>query len=138
MSLSADIAAYLPSARDLAESLMVDTITFTDDDGTLTMDPDTGVYSSTAGSTLYSGKCQVQMAAPSVAESTVGEQVVVVERVIVKIPWDADPVPPNSVGVITAAGHGSGSVVGNRYRVTGSHDKTFATATRLPCELVTT
>jgi hypothetical protein len=116
---------------------MTDTVVFTDDDGTLTFDPDTGEYTTTAGTVLYSGPCQVQVTDTIPRDATVGEQQIVVERIIVKIPWDAAEVPPNSVGTITAVGEGSGSVVGRRYRVIGTNAKTYNTARRLPCELVT-
>jgi hypothetical protein len=131
-------ASVANRGRTAAESLMVDTIVFTDDDGGTTFDPNTGTYTDTAGTVLYDGPCQVQVTGSSVSEAVVGEQQLVVERIIVKIPWDAPDVPVNSVGTITAAGPSSGSVVGRRYRVIGSHDKTFATATRLPVELVST
>ena len=116
---------------------MVDSILFAEP-GTETFDPDTGEYVTTPGATIYDGPCQVQVTGPTARDATVGEQEIVVERVIGKIPWDAVAIPVGSVGEITAVGDGSGSVVGNRYRVTGSHAKTYNTARRLPAELITT
>lgn len=125
--------------REAAEALMVDTVTFTDDDGSTTFDPTTGQYVTTAGTVLYTGRCQVQVAAPNPRDITVGDQEIVAEQVIVKVPVSAPAIPLGSVGVITAVADISDpSLVGRRYRVTGSHAKTYATARRLPCELITT
>lgn len=123
--------------RAAAEQGMVDTCTIRANDGDTTYDPATNAYVETAGTLLYTGPCQVQVTDTIPQSANVGDQSVVVERIIVKIPWDAVAIPVSSVVEITAAGASSGAVVGNRYRVTGSHDKTFATATRLPCESVT-
>lgn len=137
VSLLADIQAHLPDMRTAAEALMVDSITFAAP-GTEAFDSSTGTYTTTPGTTIYSGPCRVQVTDVIPRDATVGEQQIVVERTIIHIPWDAATIPPNSVGEITAAGTGSGATVGTRYRVTGSHDKSFATATRLPCERVQT
>lgn len=131
-------ATAVARGRAAAEQLMVDTIAFRANDGTTTYDPDTNEYVETEGTLLYSGPCQVQVSDTIPRDATVGEQQVVVERTIIKIPWDSVAIPVNAVGEITAVGDGSGSVVGNRYRVTGAHAKTYNTARRLPCELVTT
>ena len=136
MILAEAITAELPGLRAAAEALMVDAITFAAP-GAETFDPDTGEYVTTPGADLYAGPCQVQVTDAVARDVTAGEQEVVVERILVKIPWDAPQIPPGSVGTITAVGPGSGSVVGRRYRVTGTHAKTYATAQRLPCELVT-
>lgn len=129
-------SAAIEQGRAAAEQGMVDSILFAEP-GTESFDPDTGEYVTTPGATIYDGPCQVQVTDTIPRDATVGEQQVVVERVIVKIPWDSVAVPVGSVGEITAVGDGSGSVVGNRYRVTGSHAKTFNTARRLPCEVIT-
>lgn len=123
--------------RAAAEAGMVDTIEFRANDGAEEIDPETGDYVTTPGTLLYDGPCQVQVTDTMPRDANVGGQQIVVERTIIKVPWDAVDIPPNTVGTITAAGVGSGSTVGAAYRVTGTHDKTFATATRLPCERVT-
>lgn len=116
---------------------MVDTILFAEP-GTESFDPNTGTYVTTPGATIYDGPCQVQVTDTIPRDATVGETQIVVERIIVKIPWDAVAIPVNSVGEITAVSSVSGVVVGTRYKVDGSHDKTFQTASRYPCKLVTT
>ena len=136
MSVLADVLAHLPAMRAEAESLMVDTVTFAAP-GTETYDDTTGEYVTTPGATIYNGPCKVQVTDVIPRDATVGEQQVVVERTLIHIPWDAVEVPANSVGEITAVAAGSGSVLGRRYRVIGSHDKSYATATRIPCEVVT-
>lgn len=114
---------------------MVDTCTITAPGAGTTFDPNTGEYVTTPGATVYEGKCQVQVPSSIPQDVTAGDQLVVIERITVKIPWDADAVPLNSVVTITAVAGVSGADVGTRYRVTGNHDKTFQTATRLPCVL---
>ena len=117
---------------------MVDTCTIAGK-GSTTWNVGTNDYTETAGGAVYSGKCQVQVTdSITTSGETVGEQLVVTERVTIKIPVSADPVPINSVVTITAVDAASDSaLVGRRYRVTGSHAATFKTARRLPCELVT-
>jgi hypothetical protein len=129
-------ASVATRGRAAAESLMVDTCTIRANDGETTYDPVTNAYVETDGTLLYTGPCQVQVTDTIPRDANVGDQQVVVERIIVKIPWDAVAIPVNSVVEITAAGDFSGAAVGNRYRVIGSNDKTYATATRLPCELI--
>ena len=137
MTLLDAVKAELPAMRERAESLMVDTCTIAAP-GSETFDPDTGEYVTTPGASLYSGPCQVQVAGPSVGEAVVGEQQVALERIIVKIPVGSAATPPDSVVTITAVSDLSDpALVGRVFRVTGTHAKTFATARRLPCELVT-
>ena len=124
--------------REQAEALMVDSCTISGK-GSISWNTATNDYDDAAGGAVYSGPCQVQVTdSITTSGETVGEQLVVTERVTIKIPVSADPVPINSVVTITAVADVSDSaLVGRRYRVTGSHAKTFATSRRLPCELVT-
>lgn len=138
-SLFDDIAGELPAMRARAETLMVDTIKFTVGGGAGTFAPETGTYTPGAGTEVYSGKCQIQVGDAVPRDVSSGDRPLVVERITVKIPVGSAAVPVGAVGEITAVGGISDpSLVGLVYRVTGSHAKTFATATRLPCELVTT
>ena len=117
---------------------MTDTCTITSDDTTTTFDPNTGTYTETPGTTIYTGKCRVQVTdSVTTTGENVGEQLVITERVTISIPVSADPVPINSVVTITAVADISTVAVGAKYRVTGSHAATHKTARRLPCELVT-
>ena len=135
--LLADMSAHLPAMRAAAESLMVDTIRFAEP-GTETFDPNTGTYVTTPGATIYEGPCKVQVRSGSPRDVNVGEAEVVIDRLEIHVPYDAAYIPPSSVGEITAVGdHSDPSLVGNRYRVLGTHAATFKTARRLPVELVT-
>lgn len=130
--------AELADMRDATETLMVDAVTFTANDAEPTFDPNTGQYVEGTGTVLYAGACQVQ-AGGSPREAVVGEQEVVIDRITIKVPVDAADIPPDSVGEITAVGAISDpSLVGNRYRVIGTHAESITTARHLPCELVTT
>ena len=133
------VETAVADGRTFAESLMVDSILFAEP-GTESFNSTTGTYTTTPGATIYDGPCQVQVTdSVTVTTENVGEQLAVTERVTIKLPISADPVPIDSVGTITAVGTGSDSaLIGRQYRVTGSHAATFKTARRYPAELVTT
>ncbi len=138
MTITDDIAAALPRLRDAAESMMVDTCTITSEE-VRQWDADTNTYADSTSSSIYAGPCQVQLIdSITVTAEGAGEQQIVTERVVVKIPTSAPSVPIDSVLTITATGLTSDpALVGRRYRVAGSHAKTFATSRRLPCVQVT-
>lgn len=133
-----DVARELPRMRAEAEALMVDACSI-GANRSVTFDVDTETYVSTPGTAIYSGPCQVQMVDSIGTEGeTVGEQLVVTSKVVVKIPVSAPAIPVNFIVTITDTGEGSDpSLVGKDYKVSGVHAKTYATARRLPCELVT-
>jgi hypothetical protein len=137
MSLAQAVADNLPEFRRWANALMVDACTIVAPGGGTTFDPTTGQYVTSPGAIVYSGPCQVQVPSAIPQTAAAGEQLVVVERITVKIPWDAPTVPVNSVVTITASAEVSGVDIGARYRVTGNHSKTYQTSKRIPCDLVT-
>lgn len=137
VSVLADVLAHLPAMRAEAESLMVDSIRFAHP-GTETYDDTTGGYVTTPGTTIYAGPCKVQVRAASPADASVGDAELVIDRLEIHVPVSAVDIPPSSVGTITAVGAASDpSLVGNQYRVLGTHAASFKTARRLPVELVT-
>lgn len=129
------ISAELPALRREAEARMVDAVEFRSMGSTTWVDD---AYEETPGDLLYAGPCEVQITdTVTTTGENVGEQLLVTERVTIKVPVSVTAISVNAVGTITDVGPQSDpSLVGRQYRVTGSHAKTFATARRLPCELV--
>ena len=137
MSLGDDLAAALPVLRAEAESMMRDACTVSRaSDAPPVFNDETGLYEPATGSTVYSGRCQVQLVdvLPQVAVS--GEADVSSQRAIVKLPVDgSEGVKIGDVVVITAATLDA-DLLGRSYVVRGLHHKSFATARRLQCEEV--
>lgn len=137
MSLASDVAAALPLLRAEAEALMVDSCTITRDGGAPTFDPNTGTYTDPAGSTVYTGACQVQLSdGLSARSSEAGGTELITSRVTVKIPVSATGVRVGDVVTITAATLDP-DLVDHRYVIAAEHAKTFATARRLEVERYT-
>ncbi len=139
MTLGADIAETLPLLRAEAEGRMVDACTITAaGEGDTTFDPDTGTYTDAADTTVYTGKCEVQISDGLTAEqSEAGGTQIGVVRVTVKIPVSATAVHRGHVVTITAATNDP-TLVGQRFTVIGGHGKTYATSRRLQVERITT
>ena len=132
-----DLAAALPELRRQAESMMLDACTVTRGGGEPTWNDGTGTWDAPAASTVYEGKCRVQV--PNVAENEAdaGERAWTVQSALVNLPvTGSEGVEVGDTVTITAATF-DGSLVGRRYTVTADHSKTYATARRLRCEEVT-
>lgn len=122
------------AGRTAAERLMVDTCAITRSGGADTFDPDTGEYTTPAGTTIYAGACQVQLT-DSLNASTpdVGGEAATISRLVVKVPMSVEDVQVDDVVTITASLLDP-DLVGRRYRVASRFAKTFATARRLEVE----
>ena len=85
-------------------------------------------------STLYDGKCRVQInAVVGATTPEAGERVVVTQRIQVQVPMTVTGVQVDDRIDITAAAHDA-DLVGRAYRVRSEFAKTHATARRLECE----
>lgn len=134
MSLNDAVTAALPGLRAEAEALMVDTVRFTVPLSGGMFNPETGKYVWPHRRTIYWGRCQVQLPPAIPQNSSAGDQPLVVERVTIKIPVTAPEIPVGAIAKIVDVGDASDpGLIGTRFRVVGSHHKTFATARRLPC-----
>lgn len=123
--------------RTAAEARMVDACTITRPGGEDTFNPNTGAYTTPAGSTVYTGACEVQVSDGLNAQTTeAGGQVVTDQRVTVKVPVSVEGVTVDDVVTITASAHDP-NLVDKTYRVLGGFAKTFATSRRLQVEEVT-
>lgn len=94
--------------------------------GPSVVDPVTGVVSPSAVP-VYSGRCKVNTYQPYEEQRDVAGQTVVSQRYSLHVPVGAGPF---AVGDVV-------SVSGRRFRVGGTHAKTFQTAQRLLCDELT-
>lgn len=125
------------AGRELAARLMVDSCTITRPNTARTFNRGTGSY--TAGTTgpVYSGPCQIQIAALADAGTPDTEGGgATVQQILVKVPVDVTAYRVGDLVTVTAAILDD-TLVGRDFRVTAIHGKTFATARRLQCEEVT-
>ena len=132
-----DVAVALQELRAQAESLMVDTCIITAGGGTPTWDDANGQWNAPAATTVYEGKCRVQV--PNVAENEAdaGERAWTVQSALVNLPVSgSESVQVGHTVTITSASL-DGALSGRVYTVTADHSKSFATARRLRCEEVT-
>ena len=137
MSLVDDILSTLPFLRSEAEKRMVDACTITRPGGEDTFDPNTGTYTSPAGSTIYTGACEVQISdGLNARETEAGGTEVTVSRVTVKIPVTVEGVREGDVVTVTSSLLDP-DLVDQKFRVLAGFAKTFATCRRLQVEQVT-
>ncbi len=135
MSLSLAIAAELPTLRREAEALMVDSCTVTRAGvGPGTVNETTGAVTPPAPTTVYTGRCRVQVPQAVPSEQDAGGAPVAVQPTAVSLPVvGSEGVEVGDVVTITAATFDA-SLVGVTYVVRGLHRKTHATARRLRVE----
>lgn len=137
MSLVDDILSTLPVLRTEAEKRMVDACTITRSGGEDTFDPNTGDYTAPAGSSVYAGKCEVQVTdGLNAREAEVGGTEITATRVTVKVPISVEGVREGDVVTVTASLLDP-DLVGQQFQVLAGFAKTFATCRRLQVERVT-
>lgn len=128
------VAATL-AGRQLAESLMLDTCTVTAA-GTNVTDDMTGEVTNTT-TTVYSGKCKVQQAAPVGQRVDAGQVSTILVGLSVHLPIvGSENVGRGHIVTITSAVLDT-SLVGRTFEVHDLALKSFATARRLGCQEVT-
>lgn len=123
--MSALIAAQRGQAA--AEALMLDACTIEHPTGESTVG---GVVTTTYGPAYYTGRCQVQITAPTGAGSDVGEAYRIVSRRIVKLPMSVTGVLEGDRITITAAALDA-ELVGKVYTARDIEAKTYQTARRV-------
>lgn len=136
MSLAHDIAAALPLLREEAEARMVDTCAIVRPGGDPVFDDESGTYTTPAGSSVYSGRCEVQVSdGLNARQAEAGGAEITVTRVTVKVPVSVTGVQVGDVVTITAAVNDA-DLVDTEFQVVGLHAKTYATARRLQVERI--
>lgn len=109
---------------------MVDSCTITGPATSPVFNETTGLYTSTPGATIYSGKCKRQSINRFEQTANAGDHVFVESRLQLHLPVLAPLIPEGSIATITAAPHDPHSV-GIKLRVSGPGGKSFPTAQRL-------
>lgn len=127
------VAGTVSRGRTAAERLMVDACTITRG-GQASFDENTGVRTSGSASTVYAGKCRVQV--PNVAEQTptFGEMPITTQLAIVQVPVSVVGVRVEDTVTVTESQ--DPDLVDRTFRVVALLHKTHLTARRLRCEEV--
>lgn len=128
----------LDAGRAAAEARMVDSCTIKRKTGS-GINPTTGAREDTF-STVYSGKCEVQLRDSLGVEATAGDRELIVVRFVLKIPMaatspDGSTYQPavSDIATLTASSLDP-ALLGRNFRVRELFHKTFATARRLVVE----
>lgn len=123
------VAGILARGRVQAEALMTDACTITRVTGQTLNEVD-GTYNDTT-STVYTGKCRVQLRNMAVAALPLsGERQVVAQQLEVSVPIAAGEAQVGDKITVTASAHDP-QLVGRVYRVREEVRKSHATARRL-------
>ena len=131
-------ASVMAQGRVAAAALMVDSCVIVDGGNAPTFNTTTGVYSDTAGTTVYEGPCQVQVSDGLNARGAeAGGADLTISRVTVKVPISAEGIAVGNTVRITAA-ENDPELVDQQFTVIAGHTKTFATCRRLQVERLTT
>lgn len=120
------IQTALARGRAAAEALMVDTCTITRTIGESTVG---GVVTPTT-STIYSGKCRMQVRQETGAGQNVGEAFVVVQRLELQLPMSVPELREGDIVTMTAAALDP-QLAGKTYAVRDAVAKTHLTSRRV-------
>lgn len=134
------VDAYLAQFRADAEANMVDTCIITRAiPGNGEWNPETGQYDPLPPTTIYTGKCRIQIASVmgDASEFTAGEREGATQGSVVQLPVLASTeVAVNDVVKVTECVNDP-SLVDREFTIAGRHGKSQATARRLRMEEVT-
>lgn len=132
--LGARVAARLPRLQAEAESLMTSVCTITRGAGGMVYDPETGLETASAGTTVYVGRCRLLESSTQPQETDVAGSTVTISRPELHLPVGAPRVESGDDAQIT--GGTPAYLVGLQLRIVRDHLATFQTARHCPVELV--
>lgn len=119
-----------------AERLMTSECVIGDEVPGTVLNEETGEYDVEIVDPSYEGPCKIRFVSTVVSEVDAQSQLLVEQDAILSLPVDgSEQVRVQQVCRITANSLDAG-MVGKRFRVTGDHTQTFATARRFPVQLV--
>lgn len=124
------VTELITGGRVEAEALMVDACQISGPGTGPVFNEATGLYTSTPGPLLYSGKCKRQTTQRFEQTAASGDHLFMESRLILHLPVSAPQVPSGSAVLMTACPNDPHSV-GQQLVVAGPAGKTWATAQRL-------
>jgi len=131
------VGAYLDGFRTDAEGLMVDTCRITSPGGAPVFNNETGQYDQPEPVTVYEGPCKLKVANVATQNPDAGERQWTVQRTELHLPVaGSEGVRVAQTALMLTSQHDAASA-GRRFRVSGLHHETYATARRLEVEEVT-
>lgn len=113
---------------------MLDTCTIRRASGETTIDPDTGLPTTTY-TTIYTGRCKIQSEAVVTLTPKSGDHTYTVDRWMLHLPVSATGIQVGDEATITASALDAANV-GRVFHIQGLFRKSMATAQRLPVEEV--
>lgn len=138
--LGDDIAWALPELRAAAESQMRDTCSITRaGTGTGPFNESTGQYDKPARTTVYTGKCRLQIKSviASGSNADAGDRTGTVQELELQLPVDGtSTVTIGDIAEVTSSAMDD-SLIGGKFTITARHEKSQATARRLRVSEVT-
>jgi hypothetical protein len=122
------------AGRQFAAARMTSTCEIRHETGR-TFNEDTGEYAPTYV-IVYTGPCKVRFESPRVFIRDMQSELLAEQRPILFLPIEGtEDVAPNDIATITAAPLDA-ALVGMEIRINGQHTQTYATARRMPCEVI--
>lgn len=122
--------------RTTSERNMVDACTITRPAGAPVWDDATGTYTQAPPTTVYTGKCRVQMPQAQNRNPAAGDVEWTVQAFEVQVPMSAVGVHVDDTVTVTASDLDS-DLVGRVFKVVSLAHKTHMTSRRLACDEVT-
>jgi hypothetical protein len=130
-------ASTIGQGRRFNEALMASTCVIADAGSEPVLNEETGEYEPVVSDPSYEGPCKIRFNSSVTSEVDAQSQLLVEQNAILSLPVEGSGnVSIGQYAVITANPMDA-AMVGKKFRITGDHTQTFATARRFPVELVT-
>jgi hypothetical protein len=124
------------AGRAAAEAIMVDACTVTMPAATASQSEVTGKVTKGSPTSLYSGKCRLQLLDVRPEHADAGERIWTAQQATISVPVSVTGIVVGCEVTITASALDP-DLVGKVFRVRAVASKTYLTARRLTCERVT-
>lgn len=129
-------ASTISQGRRFNESLMVSECVIAPVGSEPVLNEETGEYEPVVGETSYEGPCKIRFNSSVISDVDAQSQLLVEQSAILSLPVvGSEGVQVQHVAVITSNPMDT-ALEGKRFRITGDHTQTLATARRFPVELV--
>lgn len=130
------VQTAMVDGRAMATRILTDSCTITRQEGDPQFDDDTGKYTYPDPTTVYQGRCRIQIRTEAV-ESSAGERTNLVQSSELQLPVtdDTDTIVPGDVAEITDSPW-SAALVGRKFTVSDRFDKSHSVMRRLQVQEV--